>query len=343
MAILSRLSLICVSTIFVGSFSHAQVGSAEANAARAQIISAFQESVAAKAEPNFSILKTLDFKSPSYQETIERLGARLTYPQGFDIDEQRDLLYVLRYSNGRPARAVIEKYRWSSGDFISTYIIPEPQASVSEGLVIIKEKGGDVAFLRSDNALTRYRLVDDPSGFGITEKLESVASNVAQSFYHKGGEWYVEKFKTTADVLGQSRGQYSVLDSSFKHVRDVNFAPQYSGYRNSEQLNLPKHQGFAVTDDGYAMTMGGYWSSRVQATPYHYFGLNLFDRHGKVVKSEYISPEALVSQLSAMGIQADSVENEGIQALSNGNLVTLQVVRTKGDRSGKLLFLALSP
>lgn|GEM_PF-3488103 len=343
MATFSRLSLICISTIFVSSFSHAQAGSAAAIAARSQIMSAFEASVATHAEPNFSILKTLDFKSQSYQETVQRLGVRFTYPQGFEIDEQRDLLYVLRYSNGRPARAVIEKYRWSSGELLSTYIIPEPQASVSEGIVVTQEEGGDVAFLRSDSALTRYRLVDDQSGFGTTQKLEAVASNVAQSFYHKGGEWYVEKFKTPEDALGQSRGQYSVLDSSFKHVRDVNFAPQYSGYRNSEQLNLPKHQGFAVTDDGYAMTMGGYWASRMKATPYHYFGVNLFDRHGKIVKSEYIAPEALVSQLLAMGIQADTVENEGIQALSNGKLVTLQVVRTKGERSGKLLFLTLSP
>lgn len=343
MSTISKLSFICIGTAFVSSLSHAQTEPAPASAARSQFMSAFSEAVSSDAKPNFSVLKALDFKSKNYEETIKRLNARYLYPQGFDIDEKRDLLYVLRYSDGQPARGVVEKYRWSSGELQATYIIPEPQTSVSEGLVISQDGDGDIAFIRSNNALARFQLLDDPSGIGTTRKLNAVASNVAQSFHHKNGEWYVEKFKAPADSLGQSRGQYSVLNSNFKLIRDVTFAPEYAGYRNSDQLELPKHQGFAVLDDGYAMTMGGYWSSSTKITPYTYFGVNLFDRNGQIIKSKYISPKVLVSQLSALGIQADTIENEGVQQLSDGRLLTLQVVRTKGELRDKLLFLSLNP
>jgi hypothetical protein len=44
-----------------------------------------------------------------------------------------------------------------------------------------------------------------------------------------------------------------------------------------------------------------------------------------------------------LGIEVGRIENEGIQALNDGTLVALQVVRTKGESQGRLLFLGLKP
>lgn len=340
-----RLIMACTATLIVSSSASAQAPADKTIviAAHKKMITRFNDELSRETPPEFSILKTLDLKSKSYEETVERLNARYTYPQGFQIDEERGFLYLLRYSNGRPTRCVIEKYQWKTGELIMTYIIPEPQRSVSEGLVVIKEPDGDVAYVRSGNTLARLLLIDSPSGFGTTKTLDSVATNVAQSFYHKHDKWFIEKFKTPEDSLGESRGQYSILDKNFNSIRDVTFAPEYAGYRNSDKLGLPKHQGFAVLNNGYAMTMGGYWDSHSNTTPYNYFGVNFFDENGKIVKSKYMSPEAFISQIASMGIHADSIENEGLQELEDGKVVTLQVIRSSSDRSGKLLFLLLNP
>ncbi|NQD78394.1 hypothetical protein [Pseudomonas sp. CM27] len=345
MALSLRLVMAFTATLSLTTCTYAQSHTEQtaASAARDKMIGRFNEALSTQNQPKFSILKTLNFQSSHYQETIERLDARYTYPQGFQIDEERELVYVLRYSNGRPTRGVIEKYHWKSGEIMMTYIIPEPQPTVSEGLVIKKETDGDVAYIRSGNTLARLLLIDSPSGFGNTQRLGSVANNVAQSFYHKDNEWFVEKFKISKDSLGESRGRYMILDSEFNTIGEVTFAPQYAGYRNSEKWNIPKHQGFAVLDNGYAMTMGGYWDVRTKTSPYNYFGINFFDKNGKPIKSEYMSPEAFSAQIAEMGIQAYSIENEGLQELKDGKLVTLQIIRTQGGRGGKLLFLLIEP
>ncbi len=344
MASLPRLVLACTATLFFSSCTYIQSHAEQATALvpHDKIINNPHETPT-KDQPKFSILKTLDFESENYHKILQRINARYTYPQAFQIDEDRDFAYILRYSNGRPTRGVIEKYQWNSGKLIMTYIIPEPQTSVSEGLVVDKEADGDIAYVRSGNTLARLLLIDSPSGIGTTQVLGSVATNVAQSFYKKDGEWFVEKFKTPADNLGESRGQYAIMDSEFNTIGNVTFAPQYAGYRNSDKLNLPKHQGFAVLNSGYAMTMGGYWDSRTKTSPYNYFGVNYFNKDGKIVKSEYMPPEEFASQIANMGIQAYSIENEGVQELKGGQLVTLQVIRTQRERTGKLLFLHLNP
>lgn len=331
----------CVAAIAITSFSYADARSAAQSAAISEIINTFKGSVSTEAQPDFAILKSLDFESKSYLETNKLIGARYTYPQGFEIVEHRDLLYVLRYSNGQPARAIIEKYQWSTGELLATYIIPEPQHSISESLVIDVEENKEIAYLRSENMLTRYRLVNGTSSTGTTQKLDSLVKNVAQSFSRRGGNWFIEKFKTKKDDIGQSRGEYAVLDTNFNHVKDIVFSPVYSGYRESQQLQLPKHQGFSVLNDGYAMSMGGYWSAASKITPYNYYGINIFNNEGMITKSKYYSPDTLLSQFLTLGIEGNTIENEGIQMLSDETLVTLQVVRKKGDPGGKLLFLGV--
>lgn len=335
-----KRSFSCFASIFLASVTSAADLQSENHSVQ-RVVDAFQHSIRTEAKPQFSILKSLDFKSKSYQETNRAIGAKYTYPQGFQVDDSRDLLYVVRYSNGHPARGVIEKYRWGSGEQLATYIIAEPQNSISEGLVVREEAGVEMAYLRSDNMLTRYRLVEGRGGAGTAEKLGSLAKNVAQSFYEKGGRWYLEKFKTARDSIGQSRGEYEVLDKKFGHIKDISFPSQYSGYRESEKFDLPKHQGFSVLDDGFVMSMGGYWAKGEKITPYNYFGVNVFNVRGEVVGSEYVSPDLFISQLAGLGVEADTVENEGIQALQDGTLVVFQVVRMKNNANGKLLFLKL--
>lgn len=338
---LLKSSCAFIATLAFTSISCAEPQRAPISTPVSQFMDTFKASISTQIQPNFTILKTLNFESKSYQETNTLIGARYTYPQGFEIDEQRDLLYVLRYSDGKPARGVIEKYSWSSGELLATYVITEPQRSISESLVVSAEGNQVFAYIRSENTLTRYKLVDSQLGAGTTQKLDSLVTNVAQSFYRKGDNWYIEKFKTKKDGTGQSRGEYAMLDKNFNYVKDIVFSPLYSGYRESQKLELPKHQGFAVLNDGYVMSMGGYWSESSKMTPYNYYGINVFNKEGKIIKSEYLSPSTLISQISTLGIKGNTIENEGIQPLSDGTIVTLQVVREKGEPGGKLLFLAV--
>ena len=87
--------------------------------------------------------------------------------------------------------------------------------------------------------------------------------------------------------------------------------------------------------------MGGYWSAASKITPYNYYGINIFNNEGMITKSKYYSPDTLLSQFLTLGIEGNTIENEGIQMLSDETLVTLQVVRKKGDPGGKLLFLGV--
>ncbi|MGE8043360.1 hypothetical protein ACQKO6_04000 [Pseudomonas monteilii] len=307
-----------------------------------RVVQAFETSISNDISGKLTIAKNIDSQSEAYQKVNDLINARYTYPQGFQIDEQRDLLYLLRYSNGHPARGIIEKYQWSTGALLSTYIINEPQASISESIVIEHTKEGDLAYIRSDNQLVRYQLIEPNEAFGSTRKLDTLYENVAQSFYKRNNYWYLEKYKTTPDHIGQSRGEYVILDENFNHVRDVSFLPLYAGYRESEKFNIPKHQGFAVLNDGYVMSMGGYWSDKTGTTPYHYYGINLFNSDGSIKSSNYVSPATLFSELSRLGIHAYRNENEGIQVMKDGSLMVLQVVQTKEHRNSRLLFINFS-
>ncbi len=307
-----------------------------------KVVTTFENSVSSNIEGKLSIRKIIDFQSSDYLRINTSIDARYTYPQAFQIDEQRDLLYILRYSNGHPARGVIEKYKWSTGSLVSTYIIKEPQASISEGIVIDHTAKGDLAYIRSDNQLARYELIEPNESFGSTKKLAVLYDNVGQSFYRKNGYWYLEKYKTSPDQIGQSRGEYFVLDEKFNHVKDVIFPARYAGYRESEKFKIPKHQGFAVLDDGYVMSMGGHFSEKTDTTPYQYYGINVFHSDGSIKTSNYVSPPTLFSALSRLGIHASRNENEGIQAMRDGSMIVLQVVRTTENPDGQLLFIGFS-
>lgn len=307
-----------------------------------KVIKTFERSVSSDITNKLTISKTIEFQSKSYKKVNALIGARYTYPQGFQIDEQRNLLYILRYSNGHPAKGIIEKYQWSTGNLISTYIINEPQMSISESIVVEHTKEKDFVYIRSDNKLTRYQLIEPNGTFGATRKLEALWDNVAQSFYRKDGLWYLEKYKTSPDQIGQSRGEYFVLDDNFNHVRDIIFPARYAGYRESEKFNIPKHQGFAVLNNGYIMSMGGYWSNKTGTSPYHYYGINIFSIDGRIKNSNYVSPSTLFSELSKLGVHAYKNENEGIQAMNDGSLIVLQVVQTKENHDGQMLFIRFS-
>jgi len=304
-----------------------------------RIMHEFKKSASNTVEPNFRVLKSFDFNSPNSNSVNKTLNTPSTYPQGFYIDEANDLIFILRYSNNHPSRAVIEEYKWSSTELTNTYIIPEPQNSVSESLIVGHIDNQLIAYIRSENKLAKYELLKASNHIGSTRKLASLYDNVAQSFSRVNGHWYLEKYKTQSDSLGQSRGEYTILDSEFKHIGDISFPADYSGYRESQKLNIPKHQGFAALNEGFVMSMGGHWTEASKATPYHYYGINLFDKSGNIRSSNYVSPEHLFQKLNEWGIQADVTENEGIQALSDGSLVVLQVVQTKGQPGGQLLFI----
>ncbi|WP_153302487.1 hypothetical protein [Pseudomonas parafulva] len=318
--------------------SHAEAQASQ-SAQINSILETFEKSVKPDLNGKITLEKKINFQSNSYNSTNRAIGARYTYPQAFQIDEKKDLLYILRYSNGHPARGVIEKYKWSSGLLVSTYLIKEPQMSISEGIVVDHSDQGDLLYIRSENKLVRYQLIEGDNALGSTKKLKVLFDNVAQSFYRKDGQWYLEKYRTTPDAVGQSRGEYYILDRNFKHIGDLSLPARYAGYRESDQLNLPKHQGFAVLGDGYVMSMGGYWSEKTETTPYHYYGVNVFNSDGSIRSSSYVAPKVLFSELSRLGIKAYKNENEGIQAMNDGSLIALQVVQTKENPDGQLLFI----
>lgn len=299
----------------------------------------FQESVSNEVEPNFKIIKSFNFDSPNSSQANDLIKSPSTYPQGFWIDEQEDSLFILRYSNNHPSRAIIEQYTWSTSKLVKTFIIPEPQNSVSESIIVDRNEDGLIAYIRSENKLAKYALINLPGNIGSTKRLEYLHDNVAQSFARFDGRWYLEKYKTHPDNLGQSRGEYTILDSNYKHVGDVSFPASYSGYRESQKLNIPKHQGFAAFRDGFVMSMGGHWTDKSKSTPYHYYGINFFDKTGSISTSNYVSPIKLFGKLEELGVKGDTTENEGIQALNGGRFVVLQVVQTQGKPGGQILFI----
>lgn len=307
-----------------------------------RILETFQESVVNEPGTNLKITKLINFQSEHYANINKALNIQYTYPQGFQIDEHNDALYVLRYSNGHPARCIIEKYRWSSGSLITTYIVKEPQASTSESIIVDHLDGQNFLYIRSDNKLAQYRLIEPIDAFGSTEKITDLYDNVAQSFYRKNNIWYLEKYRTNPDMIGQSRGEYSVADKNFKHVKDISFPAQYAGYRESKDYDIPKHQGFAVMDDGYIMSMGGFWSDKTKTGPYNYYGVNIFNADGSIRNSYYLSPKILFSELAKFGIHASRNENEGIQVMNDGSIVVLQVLKTKEQPTGQLAFIKFS-
>ncbi|WP_459208221.1 hypothetical protein ACSMEV_09850 [Pseudomonas sp. MLB6B] len=334
--------VVCVASL-LSIMSASATGSDDVqNLAVSKVVKTFKTSVTNSLEGKLSISKIINAQSESYKSVNALIGARYTYPQGFQIDEPRDLLYLIRYSNGHPSRGVIEKYQWSTGSLISTYIIDEPQASISESIIVDHTEEGDIAYIRSNNQLARYQLIEPNGDFGSTKKLAILYDNVAQSFYRKNDRWYLEKYKTTPDSIGQSRGEYFVLDENFEHIEDISFPARYAGYRESEKFNIPKHQGFAVLNDGYVMSMGGYWSNKTDTTPYHYYGINVFNSDGSIRSSNYVSPATLFSELSKLGVHAYKNENEGIQVMRDGSIVVLQVVQTKENPEGQLLFITFS-
>lgn len=300
---------------------------------------AFSQATNRDSAPAFKLVQALNFRSESYSETNKTINAKYTYPQGFYIEETSDLLYILRYSEASPARAIIEKYQWSTGKQIATYIFPDSQKSISEGLVVDTQGDSATAYIRSNNQLTQFQLVDNPNAPGTAKKIRPLIENVAQSFYRKHNTWYTEDFKTPQDETGHTRGRYSIYNERFELRSTINLSPQYSGYRESQKINWPKHQGFAVLDDGYVFTMGGHWTEKQAITPYSYFGINIFHKDGSISNSEYLSPRTLQDQLANIGIHVDRIENEGVQAMQDGTLITLEVVSTKDDTGGKLLFL----
>ncbi|WP_313740177.1 hypothetical protein [Pseudomonas sp.] len=308
-----------------------------------ELLKNFKRSVSTDTKPQFRILKSLSFASKEYKLVNDQFHSKYTYPQGFYIDEENDFLFILRYSNNRPAQAVIEKYQWHSGSLITNYVFPERQTTISEGLIVDSSPGETLAYIRSDNKLTRFRLVEKETKFGTAEKLTYLYDQTAQSFYRKGGLWYVEKYTSDKNGPGHSRGEYDVLDRGFKCIKSISFPAEYTGYRESEKLNMPKHQGFAVLDKGFVMSMGGYWSTSTKTTPFHYYGINTFDENGKISNSKYLAPQTLFAQLSSLGVDASRIENEGIQALEDGTLVALQVVHTETPPKDRLLFIGFDP
>lgn len=339
MSKLSHAIFLGAASLLVTSACHANQPSQPENNHLTQIVSQFKKSVSNDMDSNVRLLKSIQFLSSNSKIVNEQIGAPSTYPQGFYIDEKKDLIFLLRYSNNHPSRALIEEYQWSSSKLLNTYIIPEPQNSVSESIIVDHMGDQLIAYIRSENKLAQYELIKDASHIGSTRKIRSLYDNVAQSFSRLNQHWYLEKYKTHNDSLGQSRGEYTILDNEFKHVGDITFPAEYSGYRDSQKLNIPKHQGFAAVNEGFVMSMGGHWSDTSKATPYHYYGINFFDKAGNIKSSNYVAPEKLFSKFEEWDIKADTTENEGVQGLSDGSLVVMQIAQTKGKPGGEILFI----
>lgn len=289
-----------------------------------------------------SLLANINFHSPDDAVVTRKLNSILTYPQGFFIDEDAGELFIVRYSNTTPTKAVLEVYGWPDFKYKRMFYLEGTEGTISEGLVIRAEAGVRYAFVRSGDTLGKYKIPAAGNSGDIISGQKTGIKNLAQSFSYYDGRWYVENVRSRWVDKGFSRGDYTVHDDDYKEIGSVKFEPDLAGFKESANLGVQKHQGFFRFKDGFVMSLGGFWKSGSKITPYHREGIEMFDLSGKCVSSYTFSPQNLVNALRDKGVVADRIENEGVQVISNGDFVLMNVVQVFRRPVGGLLFLKIS-
>ena len=294
--------------------------------------------------PNYTttLVANINFHSPDDAMVNKRLSSRLMYPQGFYIDETNDKLFVIRYSNGKPTLAALEVYRWSDAKYEKTLFLDNTKGFVSEGLVVLPEKNEMYVYVRADNRLVKYLVPSNAHNGDTLIRKETRGENLAQSFDYHSGIWYFEDAKSRRLIKGFTRGDYSIYDGNFEKLGSVSFSPDYAGYKNSDILSMAKHQGFAKTDNGFVMSFGGGWKYGSKTTAFHSEGIIEFDNSGRCITQYLVQPKVVVEALREKNIVANSVENEGVQVLKNGDFILMDVTQISKRSVGGVLLLRIS-
>jgi len=284
------------------------------------------------------LVANIDFHSPDENSVSKKLGSILTYPQGFYIDEKNQDLYLLRYTDSLPKKAILEIYSWPKAEYRKTLYLKDTGGVVSEG-VVVKDKGKKrFVYIRAKNGMKIYEFfANDDNEIEVSGRSAANVS-MAQSFSLFKGKWYIESLGNSSLGLS-SRGRYNVYDKNFSELGSVEFDAGIAGYKNSQEMDLFKHQGFLKYEDGFAMSIGGFWRRSEKISEYGTQGIALFDDGGKC-REFYIMPaDKMADDLERKRVIVDRLENEGIQVLNNGNFILLNVSQIYRGRSGGIVLL----
>ncbi|WP_288650912.1 hypothetical protein [Pseudomonas sp. UBA5568] len=291
-------------------------------------------------EPHaFSVIANIDFHSPDDDSVSRELGSILTYPQGFYIDEKDNELYLLRYTDSLPKKAILEIYDWPAGSYKKTLYLKDTGGVISEGLYVSSSNGKSrSAYIRAKEGIKVYNFTSDAK---TTEKVAGeyiTKISMAQSFSFFAGQWYVEAPEDGGQAR-TGRGKYNVYAENFirEGVRD--FDPRIAGYGDSEKRDLLKHQGFAKFKSGFVMSIGGFWRRSWPVTGYSTQGVAIFSNDSKCRVIYTIAADRLSNMLAGKKFAVDRLENEGVQILQDGSVILLNIYQIYRKRRGGIVIL----
>lgn len=293
---------------------------------------------------SFDLIKNLSFEPDRGPVSENVLKGSHSYPQGFYIDNRKNQLFILRYAMKKPNIPLIDIYNWDSLTYQKTLFLDNTNGRISEGLHVDSKDGKELVYIRGADSLLKFVIPQDASEGEFISGEVVIKAPIAQSFSFYGDKIFVESYDPgQANAKGeQSRGDYLIYDRKFSKTGIVKFDEKYSGTTKSEENKTPKHQGFSAYSKGFVMSMGGYWKVGAPVTPYNYQGFNFFDTEGKLISSRYMRPDIMVKLINEHGVKADRIENEGVQVLEDGSIITLNVIKASPKSSGGLLILKLT-
>lgn len=286
----------------------------------------------------FSVIANIDFHSPDDESVSRELGSILTYPQSFYIDEKDNELYLLRYTDSLPKKAVLEVYGWPTGSYKKTLYLNDTGGVISEGLYVKNDGANRAAYIRAKSGIKVYKFTSDVKTNDKVSGEYITKIPMAQSFSFFGGKWYVETPEDGGEA-GNGRGKYNIYTDNFKGAGFIDFDPRIAGYRDSEKKDLLKHQGFAKFKSGFVMSTGGFWRRSWPATEYSTQGLAIFDNDSKCKVLYTIDADRLSNMLAQKKFVVDRMENEGVQVLKDGSFIILNVSQIFRKRRGGIVML----
>lgn len=287
----------------------------------------------------FDIIKNLEFEPDRGQKSSGILKGANSYPQGFYIDRSSNQLFVLRYTMKKPNTPLVDIYSWDSLNYKKTFFLKGTSSRISEGIYVDSKDNKSLLYVRGKDSLLEFAIPSDAKDGASLSGESVIDAHLAQSFSFGKDKIFVEYYDPKKTGNDQSRGQYLIYDKNFSKTGTITFNSTYAGTTKSQDNKEPKHQGFSAYPQGFVMSMGGFWKVGSPVTPYSYQGFNFFNTNGELVSSRYIRPDAMLEILKTEGFVADRIENEGVQVLEDGTIITLNVIQISPKKPGGLLVL----
>lgn len=280
----------------------------------------------------------------NYFNTRKSLKVELTrlsglgFPNGFFIDEPNNDIYV-GYARGSAPNTTFARYNFTTGELIQSFTAGA--SNFPEGFAVLTVGGVKQLITRTTSdsygAIGKYDITTVSVSGGNAPLI--TASPDIGAYYQMSfdGKWlYVESGINVGVIT--DRSAISIYDLDFNYVGQFTLNGSLLG--DNDRPDLPKRQSFTV-QNGYVIAgLGGAVATGTGDSTRRYQGVAVMTTAGDVVNT-MLSPHdswlPVLNSLQGTTFTGTYSENEGVCAVPSGDVYSLWVTGSAGNKSIKIV------